>query len=336
MSNTGTNITIIEKNLPMDRITPMVEALDMNPKRFLSTVMLACERNPRMMDFPVGQHVQWASASAVLGLEPDGVTGQAFPIPFGGRDPKVQLVIGYKGFNTMAGRAGITINSGVIREGDEFDPVLQPGKPFAVRQAFGQRARANMLGAWAQAQMPNGAFGATVLLDMSEILAVKAKSPGARKKSSPWNDASVGMPAMAQKTAVRRLQRTLPSLITPGRQFSTHNIGAQMDMLHEEVGHHTTVDLDGHLRDEGPIIEAKPMPDEVRPEIALPNGNTASFGSWNQYGSIVSRIGLTENQEALRAIADLNKERFAEWRIAGHTEAADAIEVALADALDDY
>ena len=39
-------------------------------------------------------------------LEVDGVTGQAFLIPFKGR---AQLVIGYKGFNTLAARSGLTV-----------------------------------------------------------------------------------------------------------------------------------------------------------------------------------------------------------------------------------
>jgi phage RecT family recombinase len=59
-----------------------------------------------------------AMSAAVLGLEVDGVTGQAYLIPFAG---KAQLVIGYKGFNTLAARSGITITGAVVREGDEFD-----------------------------------------------------------------------------------------------------------------------------------------------------------------------------------------------------------------------
>jgi len=336
MSNTGTSIAIIEKNMPMDRITPLVEALDMDKKRFMATVLLACERTPSLMDFPVQQHVMWASAAAALGLEPDGVSGQAFPIPFKGNNPKIQLIIGYKGFTTMAGRAGITINSGAILEGDQWDHKVHAGAPFAIEQAFGDRARRNMVGVWAQAQMPNGAYAHPLILDLSEVMAVKAKSPGARKKDSPWNDAGVGFQAMAQKTAVRRLQRTLPSLITPGRTWSTHASGMQMDMLHEEVGKASHVDLDGHVHDDGTLIDATvavPAP-EIEPKLALPNGTEFDFKSWRAYSTVVNKIGISP-PEAVKAIHELNKERLVAWRASDNPDAeaaAAAITVALLEA----
>lgn len=313
MSNTGTNIAIIERNMPMERITPLVEALDMNKNRFMSTVLLACERTPKLFDFPVAQHVQWASTAAALGLEPDGVTGQAYPIPFGN---KVQLIVGYKGFNTMAARAGITINSGVILEGDEWDRVLKPGKPFAIQPCFGGRADQNLLGVWAQAQFDNenGSYTMPLVMDLSEILAVKAKAPGGRKKDSPWNDPRVGFPAMAQKTAVRRLQRTLPALITRGRTWSTHHTGAQMDMLHEEASHATHVDLDGKLHDDGRTIDATVNTQimDILPEIELPNGTMFNFGSWHAHSTVCNKLEITAPQ-VCEKIHELNKARFQQW-----------------------
>lgn len=324
MSNTGTSIAIIEKNMPMERITPLVEALDMDKKRFLSTVLLACERAPKLFDYPVQQHVQWASSSAALGLEPDGVTGQAYPIPFG---PKVQLIVGYKGFNTMAGRAGITINSGVILQGDQWDEVLSPGKPFAIRQSFGDRANRNLLGVWAQAQMPNGAFSQPLLLDLSEIMAVKAKAPGGRKKDSPWNDPKVGFPAMAQKTAVRRLQRTLPALITPGRTWSTHHVGAQMDMMHEEANKATHVDLDGQMHQtDGPApIDAEVIPPDpsIEPKLELPNGDTFDFKAWAAHETVVNKLRISP-PAVVQAIHEKNKGRLLAWTESNNTDARDA------------
>jgi hypothetical protein len=41
-------------------------------------------------------------------------------------------------------------------------------------------------------------------------MAVKAKSPGAARSDSPWNDPAIGFPAMCQKTAKRRLARSMP------------------------------------------------------------------------------------------------------------------------------
>lgn len=328
MSKTGMNIAIMEKSLPMDRIGPMVEAIDMDKKRFVATVLTALDRNPRLMDFPVQQHLQWCASAAVLGLEPDGVTGQAFPIPYGGKNPRVQLIVGYKGFNTMAGRAGIIINSGTLHKGDRFSTKLVAGRPFEVEQAFGDRARSDLVGVWSQAQLPNGHFTQPLLMDLSEVLAVKAKAPGARKGDSPWNDRPVGFAAMAQKTAVRRLQRILPALITPGRQFSTHHVGAQMDMLHEEAGHATHVTLEGELVDEG-AMKVEPEAPEIVPAIIAPDGSEQNFGSFEAHGTVVSKLRKTDPDVA-RKIYEMNKARFADWRTSGNPAA-----VAAADAIDE-
>jgi len=328
MSHSGMSVAILEKNLPTDRINPLIEALDMNPKRFMATVLLACERAPKLMNFPVQQHIAWASSAAALGLEPDGVTGQAYPIPFGN---KVQLIVGYRGFTSMAGRSGITINSGVLLEGDVWEKNVHAGSPFAVQQAFGDRATRNLVGVWAQAQMPNGAYAHPLLLDLSEVMAVKAKAPGGRKSDSPWNDVKVGFPAMAQKTAVRRLQRTLPALITPGRTWSTHNTGAAMDMLHEEAGQATRVDLDGHLHAEaGPIIDAT-VEAGVEPVLLLPNGNEVKLGTFANHDAFCRKLLLTE-PEVVKAIHEKNKDRLAQWATSDNAD-ANAAAVAIVNAI---
>jgi len=92
--------------------------------------------------------------------------------------------------NTMAARAGISIHGDVLREGDAFSTVITAGEAFRVDTgaSFGNRQRAPVIGAWAQAVMPGGQYSTPVLMDASELAAVQAKSPGARKSDSPWND----------------------------------------------------------------------------------------------------------------------------------------------------
>jgi recombination protein RecT len=87
-------------------------------ERLMQTIMISCERLPALLKCDRQSLFNSAMSAAVLGLEVDGVTGQAYLIPFAG---KAQLVIGYKGFNTLAARSGITITGAVVREGDEFD-----------------------------------------------------------------------------------------------------------------------------------------------------------------------------------------------------------------------
>ena len=93
-------------------------------ERLMRTVMISVERLPMLLTCDRQSIFNAAMSAACLGLEVDGVTGQAYLIPFKGR---AQLVIGYKGYNTMAARSGITITGKVVREGDDFDYDLAEG-----------------------------------------------------------------------------------------------------------------------------------------------------------------------------------------------------------------
>src|SRR5258708_8855138 len=75
-------------------------------ERLMRSIMVSVERNPNLLIKADRQSLLNASMSAAcLALEVDGVTGQAFFIPFKGQ---AQLVIGYKGMNTLAARSGFT------------------------------------------------------------------------------------------------------------------------------------------------------------------------------------------------------------------------------------
>src|SRR3954469_9300893 len=96
----------------------------MAPERLIRTIVVSVERLPKLLECDRQSLFNSAMSAAVLGLEVDGVTGQAYLIPFKGR---AQLVVGYKGYNTLAARSGITITGAVVREGDEFDYELGSG-----------------------------------------------------------------------------------------------------------------------------------------------------------------------------------------------------------------
>jgi len=172
-------------------------------ERLMRTVMISVERLPMLLTCDRQSIFNAAMSAACLGLEVDGVTGQAYLIPFKGR---AQLVIGYKGYTTLAARSGITITGNVVREGDEFDYQLGTAA-FVRHKPKGSKGR--ITHAWACAQSLDRPAVVEVL-DIDELMAVKAKSPGAKRSDSPWNDPSIGFPAMCQKTAKRRLARSMP------------------------------------------------------------------------------------------------------------------------------
>ncbi len=230
-------------------------------ERLMRTIMISVERLPLLLQCDRQSVFNAAMSAACLGLEVDGVTGQAYLIPFKG---KAQLVIGYKGFNTLAARSGITITGAVVREGDEFD--YQLGTAAYVRhKPKGSKGR--ITHAWACAQSLDRPAVVEVL-DIDELLAVKARSPGAKRSDSPWNDPAIGFPAMCQKTAKRRLARAMP--------LNIMQQAARMDEAVDEQGAPAWISPDKGVVIDGEFSDAPTIHEEQRemgellpPEISL-------------------------------------------------------------------
>lgn len=205
MSN---ELRVIEQQL--GQLAPSFEqvlaAYKMPVERLMRTVMVSIDRLPKLLECNRQSILNSAMTAACLGLEVDGVTGQGFLIPFAG---KAQFMTGYKGYNTMFARSGYTLGGAVVREGDEFDYQIGTGGFIHHRPMLGNESSRKILAAYAKAETP-GRAPLIQVMSIDEILAVKAKSPGAKKADSPWNDPLVGFPAMCIKTPKRRLGRDMP------------------------------------------------------------------------------------------------------------------------------
>jgi recombination protein RecT len=226
-----------------------VPGVTLTPARLIRSVMISCGRAPKLQACTLTSLFNAAMSAACLGLEVDGVTGQAFLIPFDIKGTlTAQLVVGYKGFNTIGARSGITITGEVVRDGDDFD--FDEGAAWVHhRKILGQPGR-RIIAAWAKAATKDRPSVVKVL-DIDDILAIKQRSPGARKNDSPWNDEAIGFPAMAEKSAKRRLARTMP--------LNVYQLAARLDEAWEEQG------LPAHIHPEAGVIidqaaEQKPQP----------------------------------------------------------------------------
>lgn len=209
-------------------------------ERLMRTVMISVERLPALLDCDRQSIFNAAMSAACLGLEVDGVTGQAYLIPFKG---KAQLVIGYKGYNTLAARSGITIGGGVVREGDVFEYELGSNAFARHVPKLGNKGR--IVGAYATATAKDRP-AVVCVLDIDELNAVKNKSPGAKRSDSPWNDPAIGFPAMCEKTAKRRLARSLP--------LNIMHLAARLDEAVDEQGQGAWISPDKSVVLEGEII----------------------------------------------------------------------------------
>lgn len=246
----GSELVALEQQLkPLAPHFAQVLGKTMPVERLMRTIMISVERLPMLLQCDRQSIFNAAMSAACLGLEVDGVTGQAYLIPFKG---KAQLVIGYKGFNTLAARSGITITGAVVREGDDFD--YQLGTAAYVRhKPKGSKGR--ITHAWACAQSLDRPAVVEVL-DIDELMAVKARSPGAKRSDSPWNDPAIGFPAMCQKTAKRRLARAMPMNIMQQ--------AARMDEAVDEQGAGAWISPDKGVVIDGEFSDAPPIHHEQR------------------------------------------------------------------------
>lgn len=226
-------------------------------ERLMRTVMVSVERLPRLLECDRQSLFNAAMSAACLGLEVDGVTGQAYLIPFKG---KAQLVVGYKGYNTLAARSGITITGEVVREGDDFD--FDEGEGWVKhKRKLGNKGR--IVGAWAKAAS-NDRPPVVKVMGIDDLMAVKAKSPGAQRSDSPWNDPNIGFPAMCEKTVKRRLARSLP--------LNVMHLAARMDEAVDEQGVAAHINPDKGVIIDGEFSEARPTPtadDITTPDLSV-------------------------------------------------------------------
>ena len=204
----GTNLAVIDKELTA-RLPMFLQVLppSVTPQRLMRTVIMSCEKTPKLLECTPQSIMNAATTAAVLGLECDGVTGQGYLVPYGN---VAQFQVGYKGYNTLAARAGYTITGDVVREGDEFDYKKGTGAFVHHKPLMGVRPGRKIVAGWALAECI-GRPPIIEVMSIEDIEQVKARSQGAKKKDSPWNDlAGPGYPAMCGKTVKRRLARSMP------------------------------------------------------------------------------------------------------------------------------
>ena len=257
MTAPSTNTALVALEEQLTPLAPRFEAAlaGMMPvERLIRTVMVSVERLPKLLECDRQSIFTAAMSAACLGLEVDGVTGQAFLIPFKNR---AQLVIGYRGFNTLAARSGITITGAVVREGDAFEYEKGSGVFVRHKPLLEGAAVRRIVAAWACA---NHAERPPVIeiMGIDELMAVKERSPGARRSDSPWNDAKIGFPAMCEKTAKRRLARSLP--------MSIMQMAARMDEAVDENAKPAWITPDRGLEIDGQAEAATPYDASETPD----------------------------------------------------------------------
>jgi recombination protein RecT len=211
------------------RAIPRQLARSLTPDRMIRLALTACRKNPQLADCTQVSLIACLMQACQLGLELDDVLGHAYLVPYRNgktRRLEAQLIIGYKGFRSLAFRSGQVkaFPAHCVHAGDHFK-FCHGSKPY-LDFAPALKGRGEPIAVYASVSLANGGFDFEVL-GWEEVLACQARYgtlPDGRKKNSPW---WTHVEAMGCKTAVRRLAKRVPLTADLGR-------AANLDELAEE------------------------------------------------------------------------------------------------------
>lgn len=200
----------------LEQMKPQLQAAlpkHITPERLMRVALTAIQNTPKLLECDRNSLFRAILTSAQLGLEPDGILGQAYLIPFG---KQVQFIPGYKGLIDLARRSGEVLNiiAKEVCEKDNFKIQWHEEVPFVHEQAT-SGDRGAVIGFWAMAKFKDGGFHFDYMTK-EEVEKIRDGSSGyqAAKKwakegkiESPWTNNFV---EMGKKTVIRRIAKFLP------------------------------------------------------------------------------------------------------------------------------
>ncbi|MEX2326946.1 MAG: recombinase RecT [Pseudomonadales bacterium] len=217
----------------------------LTPDRLLRVAMTAVQQTPKLLDCDRTSLYSAVMTCAQLGLEPDGVLGQAYLVPFKG---KVQFIAGYKGYIRLAFNSGEIrgMNAQAVREGDDFSYAYGLDEHLHhVPADDNDDARITHFYAYAKFKDGGHVF---VVLPRSKVDKIRDKSEAYQAfkrgqiKSTPWDE---HYEPMGCKSAIRALAKYLPLSVQRA---------AEVEEAYER-GKHADIDEYGGLVIEGAANE---------------------------------------------------------------------------------
>lgn len=228
----------------LDRMKPqllMALPKHITPERLLRVTMTSVQNNPKLLECDRTSLFAAVMTCAQLGLEPDGVLGQAYLVPFkSGGGMKVQFIPGYKGYLTLARQSGeiSSIQAHEVCKNDEFS--YSYGLEEHLHHVPAEGDRGDVTHFYAYAKFKDGGHIFEVMT-VNEVNAIRDNSEGYKAfkkgfiKSTPWDSHYI---QMGRKTGIRRLANYLPMSVQRA---------AAMDAAYDEGKH-------GHTDDYGDVV----------------------------------------------------------------------------------
>jgi len=233
-------------------------------ERMIRVALTAFNRNPELANCDVLTIAGAIVQASQLGLEPDGVLGHAYLVPFrnwkNGNRMECQLIPGYKGLLDLARRSGrvAACNAHLVHAADEFDwsqglEEKLVHKPLLMRRANGvwvmvtEEERGEPVLTYATAQLRDGGHALEVMA-MYQVHQIRDKSSqagaeidykgNAREAKGPWVDYYEWM---VRKTVLKQLLKLLPLSVemqTAVALTDRHEAGMSQEL--EDVIHHAS------------------------------------------------------------------------------------------------
>jgi phage RecT family recombinase len=174
----------------------------MSSDRLIRIVLTAYNKTPALLECSVSSIVKAALDAAQLGLEPDGILGHAYLVPY---KKAATLIPGYKGYIALAYRSGLvaSVSAHVIYKNEKYEIEFGLNERLMhVPMMDGDKGQP--VCAYAIATMKDGSH-AMVVISYGNIERIRSRSQMPNGKA--WRD---DWEAMACKTAVRQLAKWMP------------------------------------------------------------------------------------------------------------------------------
>lgn len=170
-------------------------------ERALQQLFTECSKTPGLLECSPRSLFGGLIQAASLGLELGGPAGQAYLIPF---KRQANLVIGYKGFITLAHRAGCKrFTPRIVHENDIFD--ISYGTDQKLRHIPEIKTPGPVIGYYAVVE--TGAGGIDFEFMTREEAEQHRNRYALSKNGGPW---STNFDEMALKTCIRKLAKRVP------------------------------------------------------------------------------------------------------------------------------
>lgn len=173
--------------------------------RLMRVAMTSVQKTPQLLECTPHSLIGAVMQAAQLGLEPDGLLGQAYLVPY---KNTVTLIPGYKGLLQLARRSGeiSTIMAHVVHEADTFD-FCYGLEPQLRHVPSSDDNPGPVIAVYAVARLKDGGTQFEVMW-RRQVEEIRKRSKAGN--SGPW---VTDWDEMAKKTALRRLCKLLPASI---------------------------------------------------------------------------------------------------------------------------